>query len=404
MHDRILTAAIVLLLAVSAASTGVAATTAESPVVQDQHANGSAFAGTHVSFGTSSDAVLDYAVGGATVTKSISVQSKGAAEDGSGSRGGVGVDVGADLAAVTRVPAAAVSMGAKTDVSATVSSDSGAELHAHDTPHGTLVVTTGGESQYVTANLSSSAEAETAGDGRVVVETDAGTESAFVVVGDGQVTVNNAGNVSADLSENSRLVLRSYADGRDDDDAKQEELIADGTAAAEVHVMDSEGGGDLVTDVASYGGDTSVDVTEASRGRVAMTAERSRSEGTVVLTTVSERAIASTEDLSVTVDGEAAAQASSYSALRGAIGSDESRYFVRQSSNAEAGADVLVAVNEFSSRDVEMASDGGGDGSDGSTDGDGGSEGTPASGPGLGVLASLVALVAAASIARRRAG
>jgi len=58
----------------------------------------------------------------------------------------------------------------------------------------------------------------------------------------------------------------------------------------------------------------------------------------------------SADDLAVTVDGEAAAEASSYSELAGGIGSDESRYMVTQSSDASATADVLVAVNHFGAR------------------------------------------------------
>jgi len=166
----------------------------------------------------------------------------------------------------------------------------------------------------------------------------------------------------------------------------------------------SEQGSEFAADVVQYGENTSVEVTQQSEGTVQMTANRSQDQGKIIITSVSEQAISSAENLQVTVDGEAAAEASSYSDLESAIGSDSSEFLVRQQSSTQASADVLVAVNQFSERQVTMSEDGGdsdGSGTDGANDDE---ETTSGSGPGFGPVAALIALVAviAFAAARRR--
>jgi len=281
-------------------------------------------------------------------------------------------------------------------------------MEAHDNSRGILVVRSGGDSQYVTVNVSSSSQAKSEGDQRVVVSSDDGTQGTFIIVGDGEVTVNEQGNLSADLESDDRLVFRSYSEGRTEEDEQEEQLISDGQAAAEVYVMESsEQGNEFAADVVQYSEDTTVEVTQQSEGTVRMTADRSQDQGKVIITSLSEQAISSVEDLQVTVDGEAATEASSYSDLESAIGSDSSKFLVRQQSSAQASADVLVAVNQFSTREITMSEDG--DGSDGSgtdgtdgSDGDGGQETTDADGPGFGPIAALIALVAVAALAAFR--
>lgn len=363
-----------------------------------------AYSGTHVTFETESGAVVDYAVDGQTMIESVETQSQSSAEsEGS-------VEAGVSLSAVTEISGSALSVDSTTETSASVSAESGATMTAHDNEHGILVVSSGEESQYVTANLSSSTEAEQQSDSRVVVTKDDGTQGTFIVVGDGEVTVNEAGNVSADLGKGGELVFRSYPDERSSGDEKQEQLIADGEAAAEVYVMaesSGESGGEFATDVVTYGEDTTVEVTERSEGTVRMTVERSQEQGKVVITSVSEAAISSTEDMRVTVDGEAAARASSYSELESAAnGGDSSKFLVEQSSSAEASADVLVGINGFSSREVAMQDDGGdgtSDGSDGTTaDSGSGDDSSSTTAPGLGVTTAVLALLSVALLARRR--
>ena len=401
--QRLSAALTVLLLAgASVAPVGTAATSTQ---------QGEAYAGTYVEFETTGDAVVDYTVDGDTVLQSVEVQSKSEAE----SRGDVGV--GVDLGAVTEVTASALSVESRSEVSATVTADSGATMTAHDNSNGILVVRSDGESQYVTVGVDSSAEAERESDSRVVVTTDDGTEGVFMVVGEGAVTVNEDGNVSANVGSEGSLVFRSYPDERDDDDRETERLITEGEATAEVHVMEaSEGSGEFAADVVQYA-DTSVEVTQRTEGTVSMTADRSRAQGTVVVTSVSERAIGSAEDLDVTVDGEAAAEASSYSQLESAADDgDTSRFLVQQQSSAEASTDVLVAVNRFSEREITLSEgdgqggdggDGGDSGEGGDGDGDNGSDGnttTGGGGPGFGLVAVTIALALAAvtALARRR--
>jgi len=229
-------------------------------------------------------------------------------------------------------------------------------MTAHDNGNGVLVVASGDNTQYATVNLSESASAESEDDSRVVVTAEDGTKGTFFVVGEGSVTVNEEGNVSASIMEESRLVFRAYPDGRSQADRTQEGLIANGTAAAEVHVMAEDG--EAVAGAINYSSDTAVEVTESTEGTVRMTAERSVEQGTVVVTNVSETVLDATGDLSVRVDGDAAAEASSYSELRAATqDGPTSEYMVRQASSAEAGASatVYVAVNHFSTREVTMS-------------------------------------------------
>ena len=363
---------------------------------------GEAYAGTHVEFEATNDAIVDYSVNGNTVFQSVQVQSQSTAENQGSVRAGVG------LSAVTNITGAALSLDSQSEVNATVTAESGATMEAHDNSRGVLVVRSGGDSQYVTVNVSSSSQAENEDDQRVVVSSDNETQGTFIVVGDGEVTVNEQGNVSADLESDDRLVFRSYSEGRSEEDEQEEQLISDGQAAAEVYVMESsEQGSEFAADVVQYSEDTTVEVTQQTEGTVRMTANRSQDQGRIIITSVSEQAISSVEDLQVTVDGEAAAEASSYSDLESAIGSNSSEFLVRQQSTAQASADVLIAVNHFSTREVTMSEDGDGsddsgtDGTDGS-DGDGGQETTDADGPGFGPVAALIALVAVAVLAAAR--
>jgi len=422
---RVVATALMVLFLVGSAVIPVGAATAQQQT--------EAYAGTHVEFETTSNAIVDYSVNGQTVLQSVTVQSQSNAESQGNVRTGVG------LSAVTKITGAALSLDSKTEVNATVTAESGVTMEAHDNSRGVLVVRSSGDSQYVTVNVSSSSQAESESDQRVVVTSEDGSKGTFFVVGDGEVTVNDQGNVSAKVGSDGKLVFRSYPDGRDDGDQQEEQLISEGKAAAEVYVMQkSEQGSELAADVVQYSEDTTVEVTQKSEGTVKMTAERSQDQGKIIITSVSEQAISSVEDLQVTVDGEAAAQASSYSELESAINNgDSSKFLVRQQSSAQASADVLVAVSHFSTREVTMSersddsgSDGAdgtdngegtdgtdssdgtargepgsspGDGTDGTDGNDGGSEETTSTSlPGFGIGVALVALIAVALYASRR--
>jgi|GEM_PF-506137 len=392
--------ALLVALLVAISSVPMAAVAGATPAtterVSSTTAESDASAGAHVAFDVQGDAITDYRIDGEQTFSSVAVQSQSAAE----SDAGAGLDADLGLEAALNLSGASLSLASETQASTELEAESGATLSAHDTPRGTLVVESGGKAQYVEAELGAGAEAREDGD-RVRVETD-GREGVFLVIGDGEVGVTD-GNVTADLSEDATLAFRSYADGERDERAQYEEsLIAEGNAAVEVTATERDG--EVVSDAVSYGQETSVTASQTATNQINVTIDRAVHEGTVVMTTVSEEAVGSFENLSVRVDGEAAAEASSKSDLEGAIGSDESRYMVVQDAGAEGQATVYVAVNHFSERTMTIAGDetsdsaDGSDGSesessnDGTTD-DGTDDGTGDSMPGFGAGAALIALL-----------
>ncbi|WP_408957399.1 PGF-CTERM sorting domain-containing protein [Natrinema sp. 74] len=360
----------------------------------DAGAQSSAYAGATVAFDVQGDAITDYRVGGERTFASVAVQSQ--SETDSSSSGGLDGSLGLEAAA--NLNGAGLSVTSQTQASAQVTAESGATLSAHDTQHGTLVVESGGESQYVKADLAAEAQASEAGD-RVLVETDNRT-GVFLVVGDGKVGITD-GNVTADLGANATLAFRSYAEGERDERAKyQESLIAEGNAA--VSVTAQQRNGKLVTDAVTYGQETSANVSQTAENKVNVTIDRAVHKGTVVMTTVSEEAVGSLENLSVRINGEAAVKASSKSELESAIGGDQSRYMVVQDAQAEGQATVYIAVNHFSTRTVTIDGGSGADsgaGDDGSSGGDS-SGGSGDSTPGFGVGVAIIAISMAALRAR----
>ena len=355
-----------------------------------QEAEGEAYSGAFVEFETTDTAVSNYAVDGSVVVENVTMQSASEAEGG--------LDAG--LSSVTSVDAAGLSVDTSGAASATVTSESGAEMETHDNQRGVVRIRANGESQVVHASVDGEAESES--DSRVVVTNDDGTQGTFLVVGDGEATVNEEGDVVAQVDGDGQLVYRQYNGERDEEDETQERMIQNGTATAEVYVHSaaesgSESGGESEsngTSVVEYGQDTDVEVQERSESRINMTAERTESQGKVVITTVSDEAFGSADSTEVFVDGEAAAQADSYGEVRQATqDGDNSRYLVRQSSSAETATDVVIGINHFSERQVSMQSDG-------DTDDDGGL--SDADGPGFGALAAIAALGGALVALRRR--
>jgi len=344
-------------------------------------------AGAFVSFEAESNAVVDYSVDGTTVVENVSVQSESEASGGSSVDLGSSADFsGAGLSVASSMQASG---------SATIQSESGATIESHDNQRGVLVVRPGGGSQVAAINLSSDAEAESESEGRVVIEKDDGTQAVVLATGDAEVTVTDEGDVEGRTGENGQLVYRQYDGERSDSDESQEQFIANGTATAELYYQQAsesgDSGSDRAVNVVNYGQDTTVEVTERSASTLNATVERSQSEGKVVIVSVSEAAMENAESASVYVDGEAAAEASSYSEVAAAAnGGDNSAFLVRSSSSAEATTDVVVGVNHFSERELSMQSDGG----DGATSSGGQ--------PGFGVGIAVVALAGAALLAARQ--
>lgn len=379
-------AALVTMATLSLAVVGGAAAAtqpSESNAAASTDAESSAYAGAHVAFDTSATSLVDYSVDGEPVFENVSVASQ------SDYHGQTGVDGSVALSAVIDVPGIGLELDTQTETRAQVESEGSASIAAHDTDRGILTVDAGGDEQYVELELAGESNADASENGdRVIVDTDDRT-GAIVVAGDGEVTVNEDGDVTADLEGDSTLVFRSYEDGERDDDAEeQESLIAQGTATAEVYADERDG--ERLADVATYGHDVAVDTTTEAEDRLEMTVERAESEGTVVIATVSEAALeaaGSADDLAVTVDGEVAAEASSYSELEGGIG-EEPRYMVTQSADAEGAVDVLVCIDHFSEREVAVQR------ADDAEDTD---DGLPGFGVGVALIAVLVAIAARAT-------
>ena len=379
-------AALVTMATLSVALVGGAAGAAQpsasnATTAQDATGESDAYVGTHVAFETSSNAIVDYRVNDEPVFENVTV----AGQSDHQSRTEAGADT--RLSAVVDLHGLGVELSSQTETRAELATEGSASIAAHDTERGILTVAAGEDAQYVELDLSEESNATATDEGdRVLVQTENRT-GALVVAGDGEVTVNDNGDVTADLGSESTLVFRSYDDGERDENAEeQERLIAEGTATAEVYADAADG--ERVVDVATYGHDTAVETSAEAEDRLEMTVERAESEGKVVIVSVSEaalEAVGSAEDLAVTVDGEAAAEASSYSELEGGIG-EEPRYMVTQSSQADAAADVLVAVDHFSERSVAIQS---------ADDGDDGNDADDDSVPGFGVGAALIAALVA---------
>ncbi len=339
-HKRLLAvAAVVALLTLGAASA----------VASAQDAEG--YAGAHVSFDTTDNAVVDYQVDGAEMFDSLEVEARSDAEERGGA--GVGVDVGAgvDLGEVSDLVGANVAATATARTSANVDFDGSAGLSAHDNGNAVLVLEAGGDEQLVEVEVPADAEAEARSDVIVSTEQD-GVEGSYIVVGEGEAGVNEEGDVTAHLEEDARMVFRAHTEGATDDDEEQERIISDGNAAAEVQFVgdhDEVDGAAYLADVEAEGHDTGED-------RVEVEVERVEADGKVVMTTVSEAAVGVSQAFDVTVDGEAATEVDTYADLEAAADGDEPAYKVVGETTAESNAQVLVALDHFSERSFQVSS------------------------------------------------
>ena len=355
------------------------------------------YVGTHITFETTASAVTNYTVADAELLSALEVESASDAEE----RGLIGTGIA--LESATSVDAAPISLSASTETEATIESDSGATMQAYDSQRGHLMVRAADDGSLISANLSADTEAEQADERRVVLTKDDGTQGTFIVLGEGEVTVNERGNVTANLKDGSSLVYQQYDGERSDDDADRESLIADGTAAAEVFVTNSaDGSAEAAADIVQYADDTTVDVTTYSENRIEMTAERTESDGRIIITSIADSVFESADDIEVMVDGNAAAQVDSTSELVAATeNGDQSAYAIRSTSTAEASTDVIVAVNHFSEREVTMQSAS----ADDTTDADDTADETDEEAdplPGFGVLIAIVGVLGAGLFTARR--
>jgi len=334
-------------------------------VTASSHGEGAAYAGTNVSFDTSSNAVVNYTVDGTTVFSSAQVESRSSAE----SRGGAGIGIGAggslDLSSLNVRGAAVANINTRARASANVEFESSANFEAHDNGNGVAVLKSGNDEQVVEVELAADSEAQTSEESVVTFSSD-GAESSFIVAGDGEAQTND-GNVTARLGAGTNAAFRTYGEEKTQDDEQQESLIADGDVAAEVRFT-GEGSGEP----AEFLSNTSVETDVNAGESVSLVVDRAESEGKMLMTTVTDSAIGTTQNISVDVDGEAAAQAESYSELESAFG-NEPRYLVVDR-EAESSAQVLVALDSFSEHGVTIEGEEGEETDGTEQDTDGGTE------------------------------
>lgn len=353
---------LVLLVVAGVAPTAVGEPVRSSPVdgAHDPAAGGApeeSHAGTHVSFAAEDRAVTDYAVRNETILDSLRVASERAVGDANRSPSNV-----------THVEGARLTVGATTDAETRVLARNGATVAAHDNRRGVLVVASGEGVDYAVADLPAGANATAESDSQVAVTTRNGTPATLLVVGEGRVAVNDAGGVTARLGDGGRLVLRAYPDGKTEADETRENLLASGGVAAELYVGtpngnatgDETGGTEQsrrpVVDTVSYDDNATVEVAEVGEDRVALAVNRTTGEGTVLLASVSPAVLNASGGVSVAVDGETAAEAVTFSQLRSAVGSEQSRYLVeRAGGDAERGEASSGAEGEDASKAVEVA-------------------------------------------------
>ncbi|MFC4358305.1 hypothetical protein ACFO0N_10140 [Halobium salinum] len=302
--------------------------------------------GAHVGVGVEPTTLTDYTVDGTTYFDSLAVQSRTDAQ-----AAGL-ADIGVSLPALNTLPGANLTVTSRTEANLDLRTGSGAALSVHDNEHGIVVVRSNRGTQYVLANVSGEAEAAYEGDSQVIVTNEERAEASVTVVGNGSVGVNDEGNVVAELGRDGILVVRAYQGKRGTDDRRQEQFVADGVATGEVYVMDRANG--TVVDTVVYENETTLNAS-ASNGTVNLTVDRSQKQGAVVFTSVTETVADRPEEVTVLVDGETVPTARTYAQLRVAANNGpESRYKVSPSTQPGAVADVAIAINHFSAREVTI--------------------------------------------------
>lgn len=332
--------------------------------------------GLYVSLDLDDNAVTGYAVGDQVVAASIHASSAG--QPGAGD---------ANLSNLTNLEGEAFDDQQVGETTATMSTPT-AQLQAHDNPRGIFTVRPTAEPQYVRIELPDGAETVEEDNGTVTYRTDEGVAASVVVVGDGEVTIEE-GNVLARLVSESQLVMRTAPDGPSEEFTGQNELVADGLALAEVYVVERDP--DVVTDTVVYDRGTTVTGSRSAESAIAVTVERGASDGGVVIAAAS-RSIVPAEGVNVTVDDESIERADGYDELGDAVENDRLQFALTEGSAIDATS-VAVAVGEFpdSSRRIGVSS---GPPADGGGGNGGQSE--------LGAPAAVIGLAGAAFLVRYR--
>lgn len=301
----------------------------------------------HVGFDAKQNSVVNFSVGGQQIFESFSVVAKSDTETQSGGTIGVGVGLGE----VTNIAKSAMSMRSQTDKNAVLETESGADIKIHNNDRGIITVTPSENSQIANINISPNTRATTETDKKVVITKEDNSEGVFLIVGDGEVTVNNNRNVIADIEQNRKLVYRDYKQQRSDDDRQQENLISNQNATAEVYIEQTDN--QYRSNIVQYG-DTTVETTDQRQGQINLSVDRTQNQGKIILTTISNQAINPTNNISVQIDGETITQVETYNQLQSSIQQDNPSFLINQQSSTQSVSDIAIAIDHFSTRQITI--------------------------------------------------
>jgi hypothetical protein len=181
-------------------------------------------------------------------------------------------------------------------------------------------------------------------DRKVLMRSDNNVEVAVLMrassSSDGELMiVKDEGQVQAKMDPDTKVIMRSYVDGRsedDDDDDIQEKFIKNGTTTADIDIAQDSSGSLRVasqpyySDVSINGGSTSSGSSSAS---ATFTVDKSDDQGQHVICKLDNTFDSVTN---VTVNGNAATKVDSYEDLNG----DQAKFLVKSRSNGRI--DLLV--------------------------------------------------------------
>jgi len=328
---RRLTALVATLLVVS-----MAAPAAVTPAAADEHE----YDGKHVSFDIKPNGIAEYSVNNETLFSSVKTRAA--------SEPAVDVGAGVDASAIAGFEGAGIEATSTTTAAARFRTENGAQVAAHDTERGHLTIHATEQRTLVQINMSD--PVGTTPEGSVIVVGGATQVGSVFVVGEGNLSITEEGNIVADLPRGSGLVFRSNGDNRTTQDQATERLIERGSAAGEVYV--SQRNGEVVADTVQYDTDISVEVAQYEDGFVEVGVNRTTEQGTIVIMEVSKKLIEDPGDTAVRVSGTKATRVDTHAELRRSLGKGEPTYKVSRATTGQANAAILVAIDSFSGQTV----------------------------------------------------
>lgn len=339
--------------------------------------------GDHITLEFTNQQVVNYTVGNQTFLASIQAQSVEQVEtDG--------------LQSLTEFEGSAMESTGEDEATWLVNTQSNANFEFNDNPHGTFIAEGVDVAQYARFVVAEGVEATDENQRKVTLTTDGNAAASFILVGDGEVTVNQNGDVVARIGDASTLVFRAYPDGKSNSDEQMERYIENGNGVAEIYAR--QPGTDSIVDHARYQQDVAPTAEQTDDTTVQTDIEYTEGESGVVLFTLSQAFTEASGAINATVNGQQAQEVTSFGELDGALDGNQSRYMVVE---LESRTDVIVAVNQFAAQTTVGVSGASGQEQQ-QTPLQEGDDGNQTDQPGFGVLAAIVALAVAALAAARR--